>query len=152
MTRSCQKVGVQCSVCNWSGFVKFLPIWFAGKCLSISDAIGRRLRDGDKIRYKLKLMRKWISPVLWCGQTLHNAKQSQWNHHVLCYFYLLIQINFCLNLYAFWTVKFGYNFWFFFVLIVMLLMEQGEVKTKINICGHTHKTSSWNSTSWVWAF
>ena len=29
-----------------------------GKCLSISDAIGRRLRDGDKIRYKLKLMRK----------------------------------------------------------------------------------------------
>ncbi|XP_040579181.1 E3 ubiquitin-protein ligase Siah1 [Lepeophtheirus salmonis] len=29
-----------------------------GQCLSISDAIGRRLRDGDKIRYKLKLMRK----------------------------------------------------------------------------------------------
>jgi len=29
-----------------------------GKCLSISDAIGRRLRDGDKIRYKLKLMRR----------------------------------------------------------------------------------------------
>jgi len=29
-----------------------------GKCLSISDAIGRRLRDGDKIRYKLKLVRK----------------------------------------------------------------------------------------------
>jgi len=29
-----------------------------GKCLSISDAIGRRLRDGDKIRYKLRLMRK----------------------------------------------------------------------------------------------
>lgn len=29
-----------------------------GKCLSISDAIGKRLRDGDKIRYKLKLMRK----------------------------------------------------------------------------------------------
>ncbi|XP_023336810.1 E3 ubiquitin-protein ligase Siah2 isoform X2 [Eurytemora carolleeae] len=29
-----------------------------GKCLSISDAIGRRLRDGDKIRYKLKLMKK----------------------------------------------------------------------------------------------
>ena len=26
-----------------------------GHCLSISDAIGRRLRDGDKIRYKLKL-------------------------------------------------------------------------------------------------
>ena len=24
-----------------------------GKCLSISDAIGRRLRDGDKIRYKV---------------------------------------------------------------------------------------------------
>jgi len=29
-----------------------------GKCLSISDSIGRRLRDGDKIRYKLKLIRK----------------------------------------------------------------------------------------------
>ncbi|TRY70381.1 hypothetical protein TCAL_02887 [Tigriopus californicus] len=29
-----------------------------GQCLSISDAIGRRLRDGDKIRYKLKLMKK----------------------------------------------------------------------------------------------
>eukprot|EP00096_Caligus_rogercresseyi_P012529 TRINITY_DN5283_c0_g1_i1.p1 TRINITY_DN5283_c0_g1~~TRINITY_DN5283_c0_g1_i1.p1 ORF type:complete len:413 (+),score=124.01 TRINITY_DN5283_c0_g1_i1:143-1381(+) len=29
-----------------------------GQCLSISDAIGRRLRDADKIRYKLKLMRK----------------------------------------------------------------------------------------------
>jgi len=29
-----------------------------GQCLSISDAIGRKLRDGDKIRYKLKLMRK----------------------------------------------------------------------------------------------
>jgi len=29
-----------------------------GKCLSISDAIGRRLRDGDKIRYKLKLLQK----------------------------------------------------------------------------------------------
>ncbi len=29
-----------------------------GMCLSISDAIGRRLRDGDKIRYKLKLTRK----------------------------------------------------------------------------------------------
>ena len=25
-----------------------------GKCLSISDAIGRRLRDGDKIRYKVR--------------------------------------------------------------------------------------------------
>ncbi len=29
-----------------------------GLCLSISDAIGRRLRDGDKIRYKLKLSKK----------------------------------------------------------------------------------------------
>ena len=29
-----------------------------GQCLSISDAIGKRLRDGDKIRYKLKLSRK----------------------------------------------------------------------------------------------
>lgn len=29
-----------------------------GQCLSISDAIGRRLRDGDKIRYKLKLFRR----------------------------------------------------------------------------------------------
>ena len=29
-----------------------------GQCLSISDAIGRRLKDGDKIRYKLKLMKK----------------------------------------------------------------------------------------------
>ena len=29
-----------------------------GQCLSISDAIGKRLRDGDKIRYKLRLMRK----------------------------------------------------------------------------------------------
>ena len=29
-----------------------------GQCLSISDAIGRRLREGDKIKYKLKLMRK----------------------------------------------------------------------------------------------
>lgn len=28
-----------------------------GKCLSISDAIGRRLRDGDKIRYKVIIMR-----------------------------------------------------------------------------------------------
>jgi hypothetical protein len=27
----------------------------AGKCLSISDAIGKRLRDGDKIRYKVLL-------------------------------------------------------------------------------------------------
>ena len=26
-----------------------------GKCLSISDAIGRRLRDGDKIRYKVSI-------------------------------------------------------------------------------------------------
>jgi len=31
-----------------------------GKCLSISDAIGRRLRDGDKIRYKLKLNKKYF--------------------------------------------------------------------------------------------
>jgi len=29
-----------------------------GQCLSISDPIGKRLRDGDKIRYKLKLSRK----------------------------------------------------------------------------------------------
>ena len=28
-----------------------------GKCLSLSDQIGKHLRDGDKIRYKLKLMR-----------------------------------------------------------------------------------------------
>ena len=28
-----------------------------GKCLSISDAIGRRLRDGDKIRYKVIIMK-----------------------------------------------------------------------------------------------
>ena len=27
---------------------------YSGKCLSISDAIGRRLRDGDKIRYKVR--------------------------------------------------------------------------------------------------
>ena len=27
-----------------------------GKCLSISDAIGRRLRDGDKIRYKVTVI------------------------------------------------------------------------------------------------
>ena len=26
----------------------------SGKCLSISDAIGKRLRDGDKIRYKVQ--------------------------------------------------------------------------------------------------
>ena len=29
-----------------------------GQCLSISDAIGKRLRDGDKIKYKLKLIKK----------------------------------------------------------------------------------------------
>ena len=29
-----------------------------GQCLSISDPIGKRLRDGDKIRYKLKLSKK----------------------------------------------------------------------------------------------
>ena len=28
---------------------------YPGKCLSISDAIGRRLRDGDKIRYKVRI-------------------------------------------------------------------------------------------------
>ena len=28
---------------------------YPGKCLSISDAIGRRLRDGDKIRYKVRV-------------------------------------------------------------------------------------------------
>ena len=28
-----------------------------GRCLSISDAIGRRLRDGDKIRYKVIIIR-----------------------------------------------------------------------------------------------
>ena len=30
-----------------------IVLLFSGKCLSISDAIGRRLRDGDKIRYKV---------------------------------------------------------------------------------------------------
>ena len=29
---------------------------YPGKCLSISDAIGRRLRDGDKIRYKVRVI------------------------------------------------------------------------------------------------
>lgn len=32
-----------------------------GQCLSISDAIGKRLRDGDKIRYKLKLSRRALA-------------------------------------------------------------------------------------------
>ena len=31
-----------------------IVLLFSGKCLSISDAIGRRLRDGDKIRYKVR--------------------------------------------------------------------------------------------------
>lgn len=30
-----------------------ISLLYSGKCLSISDAIGRRLRDGDKIRYKV---------------------------------------------------------------------------------------------------
>ena len=34
-----------------------------GQCLSISDAIGRRLRDGDKIRYKLSLRKKGEPPT-----------------------------------------------------------------------------------------
>ena len=39
--------------CN--GVINFIIKFFyeLGKCLSISDAIGRRLRDGDKIRYKV---------------------------------------------------------------------------------------------------
>ncbi len=49
-----------------------------GQCLSISDAIGRRLRDGDKIRYKLKLMRKADSAA---GGGANGAPTTQQHSH-----------------------------------------------------------------------
>ncbi len=39
---------------QYSSMSHSILLLYSGKCLSISDAIGRRLRDGDKIRYKVR--------------------------------------------------------------------------------------------------
>ena len=47
---------------------------FSGKCLSISDAIGRRLRDGDKIRYKVWPDKIIFVPYIFCFSVEADAK------------------------------------------------------------------------------